>query len=83
MWRDHLIKVAPVDGGWTVRCDGDMQPLMFLSGARAEAHARNLAKRYAGFGDDAQVVIHDRQGAVVGSTRYWARMAVGELGPVA
>jgi cell division protein FtsZ len=81
MWRDHIIIVAPVDGGWTVRCDEDMQPLMFLSGARAEEHARTLAQRFAGMGDDAEVVIHDRQDTLVGATRYRAGATVVDFRP--
>jgi hypothetical protein len=70
MWRDHTILVAPVDGGWSVHCDEGLQPLMFLSGARAEEQARALARCLARGGEDAQVVVHDRASTLVGSTRY-------------
>jgi len=70
MWRDRTILVAPVEGGWSVRCDDGLQPLMFLSGARAEEQARALARCFARNGGDAQVVVHDRASALVGSTRY-------------
>jgi hypothetical protein len=71
MWRDHMILVAPVEGGWSVRCDEGLQPLMFLSGARAEEQARVLARCIARGGDDAHVVVQDRRSALVGSTRYF------------
>ena len=45
MTRQHKIAVAPVDGGWSIACDGGLEPMMFLSGARAEAQARALAQR--------------------------------------
>jgi hypothetical protein len=73
MWRDHTILVAPVDGGWSVRCD-ESQPLMFLSGARAEEQARALARCLARGGEDAQVVVHDRTSALVGSTLYFGAL---------
>lgn len=71
MRRDHTILVTPVAGGWSVRWDESPHPLMFLSGARAEEQARALARGVARSGDDAQVVVHDRTSALVGSTRYF------------
>ncbi|WP_395671709.1 hypothetical protein [Phenylobacterium sp.] len=47
-----------------------MQPLMFLSGRRAEEHARQLARALTRSGDQASVVIHDRSEAFVGAARY-------------
>jgi len=68
----YQITVAPVEGGWSVRCDGGLQPMMFLSGARAEQQARALARRLSETGEEAQVLIHDRSYALVGATRYAA-----------
>jgi len=70
MRRDRTILVTPVAGGWSVRWDEGLHPLMFLSGARAEEQAKALARGVARSGDNAQVVIHDRTSALVGSTRY-------------
>jgi hypothetical protein len=75
MQREHVILVGPVSGGWTVQCDGGMQPLMFLSGALAEEHARALAQCLTRTGDDAEVVIQDRRHMLVGATRYRAASA--------
>lgn len=73
MRREHRISVGPVDGGWTVRCEGETQPLLFLSGRRAEEHARSLAQALTRSGDEAFVSIHDRTDALVGAARYSAR----------
>jgi hypothetical protein len=70
MRHDHLITVRPVPGGWRVSLD-DLQPLMFLSGHKAEQHAHDLAGRLSELGDDARVLIHDRSSALVGAQRYF------------
>jgi len=69
----HTVLVGPVDGGWRVECDLAGQPLMFLSGARAEAQAKALAAGLAKSGYDAHVVIRDRSDALVGATRYFSQ----------
>jgi len=71
MTQDHLISVQPAAGGWTVALD-DLPALMFLSGLKAEQHARGLAARLAALGDDAKVLIHDRSSALVGAQHYMA-----------
>ncbi|MBA4792756.1 MAG: hypothetical protein H2041_03725 [Phenylobacterium sp.] len=69
---DNVVAVRPVDGGWSViSCLSD-QPLMFVSGAAAEAKARSLAQVIARAGGDALVVIHDRRDVMVGTFRYFA-----------
>lgn len=75
----HVISVMPVMGGWSVETAMTDQPLMFLSGGRAEEKARSLAECFAKIGLDAQVVIHDRGRNLVGTIRYSA----GEVGPPA
>ena len=70
MHKDHLITVEPVAVGWRVALD-DLQPLMFLSGAKAEQHAHGLAARLSRFGDVTRVTIHSPTDSVVGS-RYAA-----------
>lgn len=73
MRREYRISVGPVDGGWAVRCEGQTQPLLFLSGRRAEEQARTLAQALSRAGDEAFVYIHDRTDALVGTARYTAR----------
>ncbi|CAN5485539.1 hypothetical protein BH10PSE5_BH10PSE5_28350 [soil metagenome] len=75
---DHHISVVPVEGGWRVLSPLDDTPLMFLSGAKAEEKAKSLAERLAATGHDAQVLIHDRTQALIGTWRYFA-----DDGPIA
>lgn len=65
MAHDHLIMVRACPGGWSVSLD-DCQPLMFLSGRRAEIHAYDVATRLAEIGDTARVLVHDRTSALAG-----------------
>jgi UDP:flavonoid glycosyltransferase YjiC (YdhE family) len=44
--------------------------MMFLSGARAEAHARSLARRLSDTGEEVRLVVHDRSRQLVGQARY-------------
>jgi hypothetical protein len=71
--RDILLQVRPAAPGWLLECAGAMEPLMFLSGAKAEAQAHTLAKSLAGAGNDTRVLVHDATHHLVGSTRYFAR----------
>lgn len=91
--HDNIVSVTPVDGGWAVTSSLSDQPMMFLSGAQAEAKARSLAKLIAGAGGDAQVIVHDRRNALVGAVRYFAAddpgneaaltpIGVGSTGPL-
>jgi hypothetical protein len=75
MTCQHHIAVAPVDGGWSLACDCGLQPMLFLSGGRAEAHARALARRLSEAGGEVRVTVRDRSRAVVGQALY----AAGEL----
>ena len=70
--RHHNIAVAPVDGGWSIACDGGLEPMMFLSGGRAEAHARALARRLSKAGDEVRLTVCDRSQTLIGETRYFA-----------
>lgn len=58
MLRGHVITVEPAPVGWRV-CFDDLQPLMFLSGSKAEQHARGLAARLRRVGEDAEVRVRD------------------------
>lgn len=68
----QLITVKPVQGGWAVEASLSAYPLVFLSGGQAERKARQLAEVVAAQGLDAEVLIHDRQSAPVGSYVYRA-----------
>ncbi len=65
-----VVTVTPAAGGWTVRQLPDGEPMMFLSGGRAEAAAVRLAASWWSTGEPAQILIHDRQGRLVGERRF-------------
>jgi hypothetical protein len=60
------ISVTPAQGGWTVRHEGDIEPTVFLSGARAEDAARRLAEAMADAGHPAEIRIVLRDGSLAG-----------------
>lgn len=67
---DHrVIWVSPLAEGWAVFCVG-LEPLIFRSGARAEAQARRLAMALAKLGRAVQVRIQDRARNPVGTLLY-------------
>jgi len=69
--REVLVYVRPAGGGWQVETQVSDAPLMFLSGAKAETAAHELARRISRRGGTAaQVVIEDRARQVVGEKRY-------------
>jgi hypothetical protein len=73
MTHQHHIAVAPVEGGgWSLVCDYGLEPMMFLSGARAEAQARALARRLSEAGGDVELTVRDRSRTLIGQTRYRA-----------
>lgn len=72
MIRGHLITVEPGPVGWRVSFD-DLQPLMFLSGWNAEQHARGLAARLSGVGEDTQVMVRDRSYGPAGAHLHLAK----------
>jgi hypothetical protein len=69
---DATVKVGPSGEGWVVDAGIGLQPLMFLSGAKAEAQAHALARSLASAGSDARVAVHDRAQQLVGAYRYFA-----------
>jgi hypothetical protein len=73
MAHRYTIAVGPVEGGWSVVCDAVREPMMFLSGGRAEAQARALALRLSEAGDDVELTVRDRAKVLVGSARYAAQ----------
>jgi hypothetical protein len=64
------ISVVPVGDGWAVRSEGFDNEMLFQAGAKAEAAARALARRYADEGRTAEVAIFLRDGALAGRIRH-------------
>ena len=54
--------VMPVPGGWSLIDDQGGMALMFLSGAKAQAKARQLARLSWGMGQGARVQVLTRDG---------------------
>jgi len=65
----RIILVSPLADGWAVICAG-LEPLVFRSGARAEAQAKRLAACLAKLGRAVQVRILDRSRNLVGARLY-------------
>jgi len=53
-------------------CSAGLEPIVFASGAKAEAQAHTLPRKLARAGADARVEVHDRRRRLVGTTRYFA-----------
>ena len=69
--------VFPVQAGWAVQLQPDGHPLMFFSGGRAEAAARELCKAaWSSGAAAAEVHVHSRDGGFVGGWRYSDGQAV-------
>lgn len=66
MTTQRIIWVSPLAGGWAVFCAG-LEPIVFRSGARAEAQAKRLAACLAKLGRAVQVRILDRSRTLVGA----------------
>ena len=62
----RIISVRPVGDGWSVQSDAFDSEMMFLSGAKAEAAARRLAKTLARSGQSSEIRIFLRDGALAG-----------------
>lgn len=60
------ISVVPVGGGWAVQSAGFENEMLFAAGAKAEAAARDLARRIAETGRTAEVAIYLRDGELAG-----------------
>ena len=61
-----VITVSPADTGWAVKSSSVENPMMFLSGAKAEASARRLAANITMSGVPAEIRIFTRDGALAG-----------------
>jgi hypothetical protein len=66
---EATISVIPVQGGWAVEPDG-VETALFLGGARAEAYALRLGQASWRTGMPALVLVHNRNGELVGSQRF-------------
>ena len=62
----HLIQIEATSGGWTVQFEGVENSQMYLSGAKAEASAKALAKRLARRGVASEIRIRLRDGTEAG-----------------
>jgi len=60
------ISVVPLGDGWAVRSPSFENDMLFAAGAKAEAAARDLARRYADRGQSAEVAVFLRDGALAG-----------------
>lgn len=64
-----IYSVVPVPGGWSVEQPSGLT-LMFLSGGRAEAKAKELAHQAAARGGCAEVLVFDRDNSLLARRRY-------------
>lgn len=64
--EEGVILVVGAPGGWMVRSAFTDGPMMFSSGARAEAAAWALARAAVKPGDSIEVQVRSRSGAVAG-----------------
>jgi hypothetical protein len=60
------ISVTPAQGGWTVAHSGAIEPMVFLSGAKAEDAARKIGAAMADAGHAAEIRITLRDGTLAG-----------------
>jgi hypothetical protein len=60
------ITVVPAGDGWAVRSAGFENDMLFAAGAKAEAAARDLARRVSASGETVEVSIFLRNGALAG-----------------
>ncbi|MDB5461606.1 MAG: hypothetical protein JWO72_3347 [Caulobacteraceae bacterium] len=72
----RIIAVKPVGEGWSVQADAFDSEMMFLSGAKAEAAARRLAKTLARNGESSEIHIFLRDGALAGQFAVRANLAL-------
>lgn len=68
-----LISVSPSGDGWVVQSDLPPFVQRFPSGGVAETAARGLARRRADSGQDAELHIYLRGGALAGVVHYPAQ----------
>jgi hypothetical protein len=69
---DCQISVVAMADTWSIQSAMISDPLMFVSGTKAEEKARSLAQLIAMMGRDVRVLVHDRNQALAGTWRYFA-----------
>jgi hypothetical protein len=65
-----LITISPSGSAWTVQSAALSADMVFLSGAKAEAAARGIARRIAEGGGTAELRIVVRDGSLGGAFLY-------------
>lgn len=75
----QTISVTPAEAGWAVRSDAIVGPLLFLSGAKAEAAAKRLAQALAAAGDAVRIDVSLRSGRLGGRYLIDAEGAPGAV----
>lgn len=65
-----LVRIAPIEGGWTVAASFNESPLVFKSGACAEQAGRQLAKAAVKSGLAVDLRIETRDGRLAEEVRY-------------
>ena len=73
-----VTRITPIDGGWAVETPFETSPLTFLSGAKAEAKAVELAKVAARRGIRTEIHIQDRSFELVAILSFEPEGAVRE-----
>lgn len=71
-----VISVKPLPSGWAVEGGAGVTPQVFLRGGEAERKAHQLGAQWAEILGEAEVRIHDRTGALVGRSLYFASQPV-------
>jgi hypothetical protein len=69
----QTIAVKPIGDGWSVRTDAFKSEMMFLSGAKAEAAARRLARTLSDNGQASCIRIFLRNGELAAEFSVPAR----------
>ena len=75
----QTISVTPAEAGWAVRSDAIDNALLFRSGAKAEAAAKQLAQALATAGDPVRIDISRRNGKPGGRYLFEAEGAGAAL----
>jgi hypothetical protein len=79
-----VTRITPIDGGgWAVATPFETSPLTFLSGAKAEAKAAEIAKGAAGRGIRTEVHIQDRSFELVAILSFEPDGAAAEVAKAA
>ncbi len=69
------VTILPAEDGWTLRAPAVGADMFFLKGGQAEAAARALAARLAAAGEDVELEVVLRDGALAGRIAFPAALA--------